>query len=116
MLELLIEIKEILGLTVTFIIGFIILITKLTKSSKLKAIAENLISVEKVTKKFICKAEGFVNYSGQDKKEWVKTKVNQFCIENDINYDENIINNIIENLLDLSKTVNKREKDRGILL
>ena len=116
MLDLLIEIKEVLVLLATVLIGFIVLITKLTKNTKLKALAENLISVEKVTKTFICKAEEFMNFTGADKKEWVKTKVNQYCIENNINYEENIIDNIIENLLMLSKTVNKREKDKGILL
>jgi|SRR5690554_3963702 len=116
MLELLNEIKEILALTIPVIISFIILISKLVKNKKLKKFAENLIEIEKISKGFICKAEDFINFSGKDKKEWVKTKVNQYCIENQINYNENIIDNIIENLLDLSKTVNKREKDRGMLL
>ncbi|HEY8364061.1 MAG TPA: hypothetical protein VIK84_00695 [Haloplasmataceae bacterium] len=116
MLELIKEIKEILAIIIPVIIGFIVLVSKLTKSTKLKKLAQNLIEVEKITRDYICNAEKFLNYSGQDKKEWVKTKVNQYCIENDIKYEENVIDDIIENLIVLSKTVNKREKDMGGLL
>jgi hypothetical protein len=116
MLEVIKEIREILVVTIPLIIGFLILISKILKSSKLRVVAENYIDVEKVVKDFMSNAENFLNYNGTDKKEWVKTKVNQFCIENGIPYKDDMVNIIIEQFICLTKSVNKREKDKENLL
>lgn len=56
-------------------------------------------------------AETFVNYSGEEKKEYVLTKINQYAIENGIVFDSKLVSEKIEELITLSKQVNKRESD-----
>lgn len=50
--------------------------------------------------------ENFANYTGEEKKEYVKTKVNQYCIENKIEYDAELTEENIEKLIEFSKGVN----------
>ena len=57
----------------------------------------------------IIDAEAFVNYSGAEKKEYVLTKANRFAIENKIPFNETELSDKIEELIILSKEVNKRE-------
>lgn len=54
-------------------------------------------------------AENFTNYSGEEKKEYVITKVNQFAFENGINFDLHAVSNKIEELIALSKNVNSNK-------
>lgn len=56
-------------------------------------------------------AEMFVGYSGEEKKEYVMTKVNQFAIENGIEFNSELVSQKVEELIALSKQVNKRETD-----
>ena len=111
MLEVLKEIIDIIAVALPLVISLIVVIAKLTKNTKLKNVSENLIEVEIVVKRFMESAESFINYSGNDKKEWVKVKVNQYCIENGIPYNDSIVDSLIERFIELTKTVNKREKD-----
>lgn len=111
MFEVIKEFIDIIAVSLPLLICLIVTIAKLTKNSKLKKIFKNLIEVEEVIKSFMVSAESFINYSGSDKSEWVKVKVNQYCIEHGIPYDEKIVNDVIEKFIYLSKTVNKREKD-----
>ena len=53
-------------------------------------------------------AETFDSYSGEEKKEYVLTKVNQFAIENNIKFDAKQIAAEIERLINLSKQVNSK--------
>lgn len=116
MLEILKEIREYIAVVFPLIIGILILISKLTKNSKLRRLSENLVQIENVVKEYVCSAEAFLNYSGSDKKEWVKTKVNQFCIQNGIRYDNDTVEAAIEKLIYLSKTVNSHIKESDRLL
>lgn len=50
--------------------------------------------------------ENFANYTGEEKKEYVKTKVNQYCIENKIDYDAELTEANIEKMIEFSKGVN----------
>ena len=111
MLELVKEIIDIVAVAVPLIISLVIAIVKLYKNIKLKKASENLIEVEFVIKRFMEYAESFINYSGKDKKEWVMVKVNQYCIEHKIPYDERVVEDLLEKFIYLSKVVNKRDKD-----
>lgn len=56
-------------------------------------------------------AESFTSYSGEEKKEYVLTKANQFAIENGIKFNAQAVTEKIEELIGLSKKVNSdREK------
>lgn len=51
-------------------------------------------------------AEQYKNFSSEEKKEYVKTKFNQYCIENGYEYDDKMTDNNIEELIAFSKKVN----------
>ena len=57
-------------------------------------------------------AEQFTNYSGEEKKEYVMTRVNQFALENKIKFDSEAVNEKIEELIRLSKKVNGVKSDK----
>lgn len=87
-------------------IGFLIPLVKNIKAKN------KLVSIKKLTstlQSLIIDAEAFVNYSGAEKKEYVLTKANRFAIENKIPYNETELSDKIEELIVLSKEVNKRE-------
>lgn len=54
-------------------------------------------------------AEALTNYSGAEKKAYVIMKMNKFAIENGIEFDLEAVSEKIEQLVELSKRVNKRE-------
>lgn len=116
MIDKILEIKELLAVILSMIISFIVVLLKLFKNVKLKNKAQSLIEVEKSVKDNICRIEDFTNFTGIDKKEWVKTKVNQFCINKGMEYDEKIVDELIEMFISFSKLVNKTDKEENELL
>ena len=116
MLDKIVEFKEWLTIVISLLISFIVILSKLFKNVKLKRVAQNLIEVEKSVKDYICQIEDFSNFAGEDKKEWVKTKVNQFCINKGIEFNEELVDEFIEMFISFSKVVNKREKEMNELL
>ena len=86
-------------------------IGKFIRSAKAKKQALQTIRVCDAIVPFIRQAEEFTNYGGQEKKEFVMTKVNQFAIQNKIHFNAALIGDKIEELVRLTKEVNKREKD-----
>lgn len=57
---------------------------------------------------YIEKAEKFVNYTGEEKKEYVMTQVNRYALENGIKFDYNVVSSKIEEYIELSKEVNAK--------
>ena len=55
-------------------------------------------------------AENYTQYKGADKKEYVMDKVNLYAAENGLLYDAKAVADKIEELIDFSKQVNKRER------
>lgn len=112
------NLKEIISLIVAIITLSSFLITFIAKNSKnikVRRFAENLNVITKEVNKYVILAEDFINYTGKDKKEWVITKVNQFAIENGINFDVEVVGDLIEQAVALSKRVNQRDKDKEVL-
>lgn len=100
--EIITIISAALGLIIT-ITGFLIPLVKSTKAKK------SLIAVNKLTgalQNMVIEAEKFVNYSGEEKKQYVMTKAYKYAVENKIPYDENAVSEKIEDLVALSKQVN----------
>ncbi len=88
------------------VIGFLIPLVKNIKAKN------KLVAIKKLTstlQSLIIDAENFVNFSGAEKKEYVLTKANRFAIDNKIPYNELDISEKIEELISLSKEVNKRD-------
>lgn len=87
-------------------------LAKFVKNAKLKKAAEQTIEICNAILPYIEEAETFVNYSGEEKKAYVMTKVNQYAIKNGISFDKELVDNEIEEMVKLSKEVNSREKDK----
>ena len=85
--------------TVTFLSKFI-------KNAKGKKVAENIIKIGNAMIPYIQEAETFLNYSGEEKKQYVMTKANQFAIDNNIPFDAEAVSDKIEELIGLTKQVN----------
>jgi len=86
--------------------GFLIPLVKNVKA-KNKLAALNKLSATLQT--FIVDAETFTNFTGAEKKQYVMTKANRYAIENKIPYDEQAVSDKVEDLVALSKEVNKRD-------
>ena len=114
--EFLKSIADLLPVIGSIILSDIILVIKLVKNTNSKKYVENILEVEKKVIEFICIAENFINFTGSDKKEWVKIKINQFCIVNKIKYDEEFVEQKIEENINLSKSVNFKNIEKGELL
>ncbi len=93
------------GLLAT-ITGFLIPLVKNVKA-KNKLTALNKLST--TLQSLIIDAETFTNFSGAEKKEYVMTKANRYAIEHKIPYDEHAVSEKVEDMVSLSKEVNKRE-------
>lgn len=94
-----------LGLLAT-ITGFLIPLVKNVKA-KNKLTALNKLST--TLQSLIIDAETFTNFTGAEKKEYVMTKANRYAIEHKIPYDEQAVSDKVEDLVALSKEVNKRD-------
>ena len=93
-----------LGIIAT-ITGFLIPLVKNVKA-KNKLTALNKLST--TLQSLVVNAEAFTNFTGAEKKEYVMTKANRYAIENNIPYYESDVSEKIEEMVALSKEVNKR--------
>lgn len=92
------------------IITLATIIGKYVSSKKAKRLAEQTIEICNAILPYIEQAESYIAYSGQEKKEYVMTKANRYAIEKGIAFDESAISEKVEELLELTKTVNAHEK------
>ena len=106
------EIELILTLAGTVIglfIASVLFIVKIIRGSISKKELKNSYVLLEAVAPLMEIAETFTHYSGEEKKEYVMTKVQQFAIENGIKFDSEAVTNKIEELIDLSKNVNGKE-------
>ncbi len=94
-----------LGLLAT-VIGFLIPLVKNVKTKNRLAALKKLTTTLQA---LIIDAEAFTNFTGAEKKEYVMTKANRYAIENKIAYNEQDVSDKIEELIKISKEVNKRD-------
>lgn len=97
----------ILGL-ITSIISIII---KYTKNIKIKNNLKNILGVIEELIPLIEEAETFSSYSGEEKKEYVISRIYRKLNKEDIKIDEVKINEMIEKLVSFSKEVNYKESE-----
>ncbi len=106
------ELKIIISLTSASLGLLITLLTYLYRFSKNKKIKEKALEIITLTNKlipYIKEAEMFTNYSGIEKKEYVLTKIRQFAYIQKIDLDETEITKQLEEMIILTKEVNKRK-------
>lgn len=94
----------VIGTAIPFTVALIMSIKKTIKE-------KNWTKIETVLPEFIIKAEQFLNYKGAEKKEYVKTQLGLFCIENGIHFDHEKFEKEIDKIVELTKKVNARDKD-----
>lgn len=104
-LELVIKIVPSVCAGITAVLSFILGIRKgkyknLFKGENAKHFVMDILLEAMTT------VENFANYTGEEKKEYVMTKVNQYCIENKIEYDAELTETNIEKMIEFSKGVN----------
>ena len=98
-----------LGTFLGFLISILTLILKLSKNKKVRKTAEQMLIITDQLHNFIVEAEQFKNYTGNEKKNYVLTKLNQFSIENGIKFSSELISEKIEEIISLTKNVNTKE-------
>ena len=101
-------ILSVAGTALGLLVTTVTFLSKFIKSAKAKKIAENIIKIGNAMIPYIEQAENYVNFSGEEKKQYVMTQANQFAIENGIAFDAEAVGEKIEELVDLTKKVNKR--------
>ncbi|MCL2861026.1 MAG: hypothetical protein FWE22_01240 [Firmicutes bacterium] len=94
-----------------FLVTTITLLYRLLKNAKARMRAENIVKIGNAIIPYIEQAEKFIGYSSNEKKEYVLTKANQYAIENKMRFDIEAVSLRIEELVRLTKSVNKRFKD-----
>lgn len=111
------KVKLIISLVVSCFSLLLTLIITLKKIVNNKKILDVLDRIEDVTEEIIpliIEAETFVNYTGEEKKQYVMTKLNQLAIDNGVDFDSNRFSNQIEELIELSNEVNVFSKKNNI--
>ena len=100
---------------VIFILGLITsiisIIIKYTKNIKVKNNLKNILGVIEELIPLIEEAETFSSYSGEEKKEYVISRIYRKLNKEDIKIDEEKINEMIEKLGSFSKEVNYKESE-----
>lgn len=91
-----------------------VFLKKFVKNKNLKKILEKAEIITKEIIPCILEAEKFVNYSGEEKKTYVMTKLNQFAIANNIIFDEATTSSKVEELVALTKEVNVNNTSNNI--
>ena len=116
MIQTLMEWKELIVTVLSALIIIFRLIASNAKNAKLRKAAEMLNFVAEKARELVEQAEKIVNFRGADKKEWVLTKINQACIDAGIPFDKELASRAIEAAVELTKTVNARDKDKKLTL
>lgn len=96
------------GTALSLLVACVTFIVKLIKNVKQRIAEQGATALLDAVTPIVEIAESMTNYSGSEKKEYVLTKVNQYAIENGIEFDANAVSDKIEQLVELSKQVNKR--------
>lgn len=97
------------GTAFSLLITCLIFVVKLVKTVKDKKRMQNCNYLDEAVAPLMEIAESFSNYSGEEKKQFVLTKVNQFAIENGLSFDVKATAEKVEKLIDLSKKINVKK-------
>lgn len=110
-------IKTILTISVgaiPFIISTFTYLLKFTKNKKAQKFLSGAITLTEQLQPLIIKAESFTHYTGEEKKQYVMTLVNQYAIDNKLKFDAQQISNAIDELVATTKKVNITNNEESI--
>lgn len=107
---------SIIGTFLGIVITVLTFIIKMSKNTKVRKNAEKILLLTNQIATYVKEAEGFRNYTGAEKKNYVLTKMNQFSIDNKINYDEDYVSCKIEELIETTKVVNTNANNETVTI
>lgn len=105
------QVVTVLSAALPFVTGFVTFLIKFIKNEKVKKALQQTVKITEALQPLIVNAEQFSHYTGQEKKEYVLTRANQFAIENNLQFDREKISDLIDGLVETTKKVNARNKD-----
>ena len=97
------------GTAFSLMVTCLIFIIRLVKTAKDRKRMQNYSFLDDAVAPLMEIAEGFTNYSGEEKKQFVLTKVNQFAIENGLKFDAEETAAKVEKLINLTKKINTKK-------
>lgn len=101
--ELVVTIVTVILTAISTILGYIA-----SKNEKAKKYYQAYIKVEDKVRELCTIAEN--NYkNGDQKKKYVIANVNTFLVENNINFDIELVANMIESIIKLTKSINNKQ-------
>lgn len=110
---------NLLGIIITFvttILGLLVTlvtyILKFVNDKKVKEKALGFISISNKLLELITEVEKYNSLSGLEKKNYVMQKINEYALNNNLKYDSEEISNKIEELVNLTRSVNIIIKER----
>jgi len=106
--DILMIIGPVLGILAT---GIPLLIGLIRKTKKLIK-ERNWNKIMEILPSLIVEAEKLANYRGQEKKEYVKSRLAVYSVKNKIAFDEARFEAAIDDIVRLTREVNKRDKDK----
>lgn len=99
--------------------AIILFLKKSVKNKKLKNVLEKAEEFTERIIPYIKEAEKLIHYTGEEKKNYVMTRLNQYAIENNIKFNQEEVSNRIEELVGLTKEVNincyQNESDKDVI-
>ena len=99
-------------LTLFLLITDVIFIFKIKKAKKIRKQCSHLIELDQAIIPFIIRAEGFKNFTGEEKKKYVISLARQYAQQNNIKTDYSTISDRIDYFVEFCKQVNVRPKKR----
>ena len=102
--ELLITIITISFTLVSSVLGFF-----LKRNEKTRKYYETYLKVEAKIKELCIVAEKAYTY-GAKKKKYVLSNINTYLLENNLKLDNDVIDKIIENIIDISTSINTKAR------
>ena len=100
------EIMELISLCISLLIPIIGFVTALIKVVK----DRNWNLLKSALCEFVIKAEEMLGATGEEKKNAVLGWTQEFCQKQGIKFDADQVSGAIEKLIEVSKKVNKRER------
>jgi len=92
------------------------LIIKLAKRTKQWSKERDWNRIVEQLPGLIVNAENFMQYTGLEKKEYVKSRLAVFAVKNKIAFDEAKFDAQIDDIVKLTRNVNQRTKDKIVTI
>ena len=81
------------------------------KNAKVKKALQVAQGVTEIIQKGCVEAEKFINYTGTEKKAYVMVQAKEYALSNNVPFDEETVSQQIDDLIKITKLINRRDKD-----